>query len=132
MNNKLLNIFLWVAQIILSAMFFMAGYAKVSTTVEVATQQMPWADEIPELLFRFIGVSEMTGAVGIFLPALLRIQPKLTPIAALGLIAVMTLAALFHLSRGEYAMIGTNLFLAAIAFFVYWGRTKRIPIETRK
>lgn len=132
MNNKLLNIFLWVAQIILTAMFFVAGYAKVSTTVEVATQQMPWADEIPEWLFRFIGISEMTGALGIFLPAVLRIQPKLTPLAALGLIAVMTLAALFHLSRGEYAMIGTNFFLAGIAYFVYWGRTKRIPIETPK
>ena len=112
-------------------MFFVAGYAKVSTTVEVAAHQMPWADEIPEWLSRFIGISEMTGALGVFLPAVLRIQPKLIPLAAMGLIAVMTLAALFHLSRGEYAMIGNNVFPAGIAYLVCWGRTKKVQIKSR-
>ncbi|MEQ9217798.1 MAG: DoxX family protein [Cyclobacteriaceae bacterium] len=131
MNEKVLNVLLWIAQLLLTGMFFMAGYMKVSTSIDVAIQQMPWAADIPELLFRFIGFAEIAGAIGIFLPALLRIQPKLTPLAAMGLIAVMFLAAMFHVSRGEYAMLGTNVFLALIAFFVYWGRTRKLPIKAR-
>ncbi len=131
MNEKVLNVLLWIAQILLTGMFFMAGYMKVSTSIEVAIQQMPWAGDIPAFLFRFIGFAEIAGAVGIFLPALLRIQPKLTPLAAMGLITVMMFAALFHISRGEYAMLGTNAFLAVIAFFVYWGRTKKVIIKAR-
>lgn len=69
---------------------------------------MPWADEIPEWLFLFIGVSEIAGALGVFLPAVMRIQPKLTPVAALGLIIVMTLATLFHVSQDEYTLIGAD------------------------
>jgi len=131
MNDKALNIFLWIAQVILAGMFFMAGYAKISTSVEVAAQQMPWATDIPEMLFRFIGISEMAGALGLVLPALLRIQPRLTPLTVMGLTAIMFFAAMFHISRGEYAMLGTNVFLALIAFFVYWGRTRKFPIKPR-
>jgi len=52
-------------------------------------------------LVRFIGVSELAGALGLILPAATRIRPGLTPLAALGLSTIMALAMLFHLVRGE-------------------------------
>ena len=65
------------------------------------------------------------------LPAATRIAPKLTPIAALGLVTVMVLAAGHHLMHGEAAAIGPNLVLALLAGFVAWGRLSAAPIAPR-
>ena len=80
---------------------------------------------------RFIGAAELAGALGLLLPSLTRIQPRLTVLAALGLIVVMVLASAFHLSRGEGAMLPMNLALAAVAAFIAWGRSKAAPIAPR-
>ena len=94
-------------------------------------QGLPWAAQVPEALVRFIGVAEVLGAVGLILPSLLRIQPKLTPIAAVGLALVMLFAVVFHISRGETPMIGMNFILIAIAAFIAWGRFKKAPIAPK-
>jgi len=64
-------------------------------------------------------------------PALTRIRPKLTPIAAVGLVTVQVLAMAFHTSRGEFKALPFNLTLAAMAAFVAWGRFKKAPIAPR-
>jgi hypothetical protein len=61
----------------------------------------------------------------------LRIRPVLTPAAASGLAVVMTFAAVFHLTRGEFGAIGFNLVLALLASLVSWGRFKIAPVATR-
>ena len=40
---------------------------------------------VPQDLFIFIGVCEFLGAVGLILPAVAGVKPKLTPFAAFGL-----------------------------------------------
>ena len=72
----------------------------------------------------------MLGAVGVVLPALTRVQPKLTPLAAAGLVVVMVLAMANHIMAGEF-MIVPNLVLGGLAAFVAWGRFKRAPIAPR-
>lgn len=79
-----------------------------------------------------IGVSEVLGGIGLILPALLRVLPRLTIVAALSLATVMLLAMLLHVVRGEYAVIGANLMLGAAAIFIVWGRTRRAPIAPRR
>ena len=44
---------------------------------------------------------------------------------------VMILATIFHISRGEYQNLVTNLVLAALAAFVAYGRWKLVPLTDR-
>lgn len=125
---QVLNISLWIAQILLGLMFLMAGFMKSTTPIDQLAVDVPWAKDIPEWLVRFIGISEFLGAVGLLLPSILRIKPKLTPIAAVGLVTVMVLAIIFHISRSEFPAIGFNLGLGAIAAFIAWGRFAKVPI----
>ncbi len=128
---KILNISLWTLQVLLGAMFGMAGLGKATRPIAELAPQLPWAADIPEGLVRFIGVSELAGAVGLLLPALTRISPSLTPLAAAGLTTIMAFAAVFHATRGEVAGIVVNVVLGGIAAFIAWGRYKKVPIAPR-
>jgi uncharacterized membrane protein YphA (DoxX/SURF4 family) len=128
--TRALNVALWLGQVVLAAMFAMAGAMKAFTPLSELASQMPLATDAPALL-RFIGISELAGSIGVILPALTRIKPWLTPLAAFGLFVIMVLASLFHLVRGEIGAIGVTAMLGAIAAFVAWGRAKRAPITAR-
>jgi hypothetical protein len=41
-------------------------------------------------------------------------------------------AAIFHLTRGEVAMLPLNLVLLTMSLFVFWGRRKGVPIASRR
>lgn len=129
--SKGLHIGLWVAQGLLASAFLMAGGNKVSAPMEQLQAQMPWVQGSLGGAARFIGVMELLGALGLILPAATRILPKLTPLAAAGLLTVMSLASVLHLSRGEYPMIVANLMLGSLAAFIAWGRFKKAPIAAR-
>ena len=126
-----LHVTLWVAQVLLAAMFVMSGLMKLSQPIDALEASLPWVTSVPAMLVRFIGLAEFAGALGLLLPSLTRIQPRLTALAALGLAVVMLLAAGFHATRGETAMIPMNAVLALVALFVAWGRGKAAPIAPR-
>jgi DoxX-like protein len=96
---------LWVAQVPLALAFGTAGVMKTfMPVVALVANGINYAAELPLWLLRFIGVAELSGAVGVVLPALTRIKPRLTPIAALGFVTIQVLAIGFHALRGELAM----------------------------
>lgn len=130
-NNKILNIALWVAQVLLAAMFLMAGIMKATQPIEELSQSMTWVNDFSAGMVRFIGISELLGGIGLLLPALLRIKPIFTPLAALGLFIIMVLAFIYHISNAEYQALGINLILGAIAVFIAWGRYKKAPIQPK-
>jgi uncharacterized membrane protein YphA (DoxX/SURF4 family) len=130
-KNKVLNIVLWIAQGVLAAMFLMSGFMKVAQPIAELSKMLPWASEMPAGLVRFIGFSELAGGIGLLLPSILRFKPKLTAWAAVGLIAVMAFATIFHISRGETGVIGMNIVLMLIAIFIAWGRFKKVPIAEK-
>ncbi len=127
-KSKTWNIILWVAQGLMAAMFLMAGFMKLTQPISELAVSLPWVTESPEMLIRFIGLSELLGGLGLLLPTALRIKPKLTNAAAIGLIIVMVLALGFHLSRGEYEAAPVNLVLIGILGLIAWGRNKKAPI----
>ncbi len=129
--SKAFNISLWIGQVILSVMFLMAGVMKSFQPMEQLAEMIPWTQDMSMLMVRFIGISEFLGGLGLLLPALLKIKPALTQMAAAGLGLVMVLASFFHLFKGEFAAIGTNVAILAIALFVAWGRHFKAPIQTR-
>jgi hypothetical protein len=127
-----MHIALWVVQALLAAAFGMAGSMKLFTPIADLAANLPWAADMPEGLVRFIGASEFAAAFGLVLPAAARVKPWLTPLAAVGLVVVMVLAAGFHLMRGEAEALPINLAIGALAAFVAWGRTARAPIMERR
>ncbi|MEZ4301324.1 MAG: DoxX family protein [Polyangiaceae bacterium] len=129
--SRALHISLWVAQILLALVFGMAGAMKTFTPLADLAKSMPLAAIAPAALVRFIGISELAGALGLILPAATRIKPWLTPLAAGALFVVMVLAIGFHASRGEMQALPVNVVLGALAAFVAWGRFKRAPVEPR-
>ncbi|MFT3712139.1 MAG: DoxX family protein [Archangium sp.] len=129
--SKGLNIALWIVQVLLALAFGMAGLMKSTAPIEELAKQMVWPGAVPPALVRFIGVSELLGGIGLLLPSLTRIQPKLTALAAAGLVVVMILAAGFHVSRGEYGGLVPNFVMGGLAAFVAWGRFKKAPITPR-
>jgi len=106
-----LTIARWIARVLLCLFFLMAGIVHGLLPVDQVVKSAPWAADLPVALLRFIGACELAGAVGLMLP-------RLTRLAALGLMTIMLLAAIFHVSRGEPRMIPVNLSIAAVAGFV--------------
>jgi len=120
--SKALNVSLWVVQVLLALMFGLVGVIKL-------TAEPP--PDMPVSLFRFIGVAEVAGALGMLLPGLLRIKTWLTPLAAVGFVVIMMLAFGHHAIRSEWTSLPMNVVLGALAAFVAWGRFKRAPLPGR-
>jgi putative oxidoreductase len=129
--SKGLHISLWVGQVVLAVMFAMAGVMKLTTPIDELARKLAWAGALPAPMVRFIGLSELAGALGLVLPAALRIRPRLTPLAAAGLAAIMVFAVFFHSGRGELEALPINLFLGGLAAFVAWGRYRKAPIAPK-
>jgi len=121
-----MDIVLWILQILLAGAFLMAGNLH-AFQYEKAKAQFKWVASVPKNLVTFIGICEILGAVGLILPALTKVLPWLTPLAALGLAIIMLLAAILHATRREYQLIPGNLILLALAAVVAYGRWMIAP-----
>jgi putative oxidoreductase len=132
LTNKPLHIALWLAQILLALAFGFFGFTKATGDLAMLSQMMTWIPSVPAAFIRFIGIAEILGAIGMILPALTRIKPMLTPLAAIGFATIQVLAIILHAVREETAFtIGLNLPLLALALFVMWGRGRKLPIVPR-
>jgi hypothetical protein len=76
---------LWIMQGVLCGLFLFAGGFKLMLPLAVLSKFSP----LPPLFFKFIGLCEVAGGLGLILPGILRIQQGLTTLAAVGLAGVM-------------------------------------------
>lgn len=130
-SSPVLNVSLWIAQGLMAAAFLMAGATKTLQPPDaLVAAGMGFAAYTPVAVIKFIGISEVLGAIGLILPSALRIQPILTPIAAAALLVVMVLAAGMHAVNGEPG-IPVNVVLGAILGFIAWGRAVGAPLSAR-
>ena len=111
---------LWVVQGLLALLFLFAGGMKLVVPLEAL--QGPVA--LPGLFLRCIGVAEVLGALGLILPGLLRIRPGLTPLAAAGLVIIMTGATVVTVAGGQLAPALLSVVVGLLAAFVSWGRRR--------
>ena len=123
-----MNILLWMVQALLSLLFMFAGVMKF--LMPVADMQKGSPIVFPGWFFHFIGACEILGAIGLILPALLRIKPGLTPLAATGL-CIITLGATIVTAMGSIPMAATPLVACLLAFFVAFGRWRLRPISAK-
>jgi len=123
-----MNIALWIVQILLALLFLFAGGTKLLLPIETLTAMGPPNQVIlPGLLLRFIGVCEVLGALGLVLPGLLHIRPKLTPLAAAGLLILMIGAVIITIMGPGVGAAVPPLVVGLLCAFVAYGRTKLRP-----
>jgi uncharacterized membrane protein len=117
-----MNVFLWILQAVLTALFALAGAMKSTQPKEKLADKLPWVEDFSPGTVRLIGVVELLGAIGLILPAATGIATVLTPLAATGLALLMLLAGLTHVRRKEPAGIAFTAVLLVLAAVVAWGR----------
>jgi hypothetical protein len=77
----------------------------------------------------FIGVCEVAGALGLILPGLLRIRQSLTPLAAVGLVTIMSGATVVTLEGGVVAPAIVPLVVGLLLASVVYGRRQWAPLS---
>src|SRR5262249_2602468 len=80
------RIALWIVQGLLAALFLFAGGFKLA----MPAPELSRLAHLPAGFLKFIGTCEVLGALGLVLPGLFRVRPGLTPLAAAGLVIIMT------------------------------------------
>ncbi len=119
-----MNFALWISQGLLAATYLMVGSLKVFQPTKVRENpRMTWAHGRPDKYIRFVGTTEVLGALGLILPLVTGILPWLTVLAGIGLTLVQLLAVFTeHLPKREYNVIPLNIVLLALSVFVVFGR----------
>jgi putative oxidoreductase len=127
--SRALNIALWVLQVLLAAAYLAHGWLMVSPPAELLALMN---EQLGEGFRLFIGVAELLAAAGLILPGITRILPKLTALAAAGLMIVMSSATMLHLYKGENESAVSAAILFVLVTFVAYARWKVQPIAARK
>jgi hypothetical protein len=82
---------------------------------------------LPLAFLRFIGVAEVLGELGVILPGLFRIHVGLTPLAAAGLVIIMTGATVITAMSGPGAPALVPLIVGLLSGSVAVGRWRLAP-----
>lgn len=124
-----MSIILWILQVLIALLFIFAGVMKFVMSVEEMNAQAPVV--LPGLFLRFLGICEVLGGFGLILPSLLRIQPQLTSLAAVGL-AIITAGATVITLMGPMKLTAAFPFIVCLlCLFVAYGRWRVKPISPK-
>ncbi len=108
---------LWIIQGVLAALFLFAGGFKLALPLAALAKVSP----LPAPFLKFIGLCEVTGAIGLILPGVLRIRTGLTPLAAAGLVIIMTGATTVTVAVQGVAAAALPLIVGILAATVAYG-----------
>lgn len=125
-----MNTALWILQVLFGLYFTGVGVSHFIVPPGLPAP-MAWMYDLSPTLHMVSGALEILGGLGLILPSLTKIQPRLTPLAGVGLVLVMVGAMIWHLQRGEPFNMIQNGILAIILGFIAYGRWKLVPIKPR-
>ena len=111
LKGVVMNVAVWVLQVLLALAFLLAGVTKVSQPRQKLAASMGWVEDFSDPV-----------------PAATGVATVLVPLAAVGLAVLMVGAAATHRRRGELPMIGINAVLLALAVVVAWARFGPYPL----
>ncbi len=120
-----MNRALWIAQWLLAFLFLFAGIAKLAAPIQPMAAQVG----LPAGLLVFVSVMEILGGLGLILPALLHIWPRLVAVAAGGLVLIMIGATTLTLRAQGVLMAIFPLVTGLVAAFVAYGRGRLMPLK---
>ena len=123
-----MNIALWILQVLLAAAFLAHGVLLLVPPPDIAALML---EQLPRGFWLFLGVAEVAAAIGITLPGITRIMPRLVPAAAVGIVIVMISATIWHLMRAEWSSSVITFVLLLMAAYVAYMRWSVVPIQPR-
>ena len=124
-----MNIALWMAPGMLTAVFLVTGGMKLLRSKEqLFSGGQGWVEDYSAGTIRLLGVAEVAGAAALVLPAISGVAVGLVPIAATCLALDMAGAVATHVRRKERAVAIVPLCLLVLAVFVAWGRFGPYPL----
>lgn len=113
-----MNTTLWILQGLMAFVFMFSGINKAYfDEATLVRKGQTGVEGLSKGLIKFIGWSEILGALGLILPLSLNVFPILTPIAAIIMGAIMIPAAVIHNKRKEYK----NVILNVVIFLICMG-----------
>jgi len=123
-TTKRASALLWTVQAVLAALFLYAGGFKLALPLAALAKLSP----LPAPFLKFVGVCEVTGAIGLVLPGLLKIRTGLTPLAAAGLVVIMVGATVVTVATQGVAPAVLPFVVGILAATVAYGRWQRAPL----
>lgn len=126
-----MNLTLWILAAVVAVAYGAAG-----TSLLVMPKQryraiglsQHWVDDFGAGHLKFIGSVKILCSLGLILPAALRIVPTLTPLAACGLVLLMSGAATTRFRRSEWSLLVVDLLYLSVIAFLAWGRFDLHPL----
>jgi uncharacterized membrane protein YphA (DoxX/SURF4 family) len=110
---------LFTLQIILASIFLYSGMNKSLLDEKTLVKRgQTGVEGLSKRLIKFIGISEILGAIGILCPTLLNIFQFIVPFAAICLGIIMVLAARIHFKRNEKSVVFLNLMILLASSFI--------------
>jgi uncharacterized membrane protein YphA (DoxX/SURF4 family) len=128
-SSSLLSFGLWLLQAFLAAVFLAHGWLFLAPPPDLLAIMN---DQLTPAFRLFLGVAEVLAAIGLILPSVTRVLPRLTVWAAVGLMVVMVSATVLHTLRGETSSAFTTMVLLVLATLVAYGRSHIRPIVSRR
>jgi hypothetical protein len=120
------NRLLWVLQVLL-ALFF--GLGSGAPKLFLPAEALPMPLPLSQGFLWFVGTCEVLGALGLILPGLTHVQPRLTILAATCLALLTVCAATYQLMGGQPANAFFALGIGALAAVVAYGRARLAPLS---
>jgi uncharacterized membrane protein YphA (DoxX/SURF4 family) len=118
MSPKIRTGLTWTLRIVLALLFTLAALPKMAGAESWITRFEDWG--YPVWFMYVTGALELAGAGGLLIP-------KISRLAALGLIAVMMGAVLTHAVAGERPRVPINLGYAVALVSVWWLQRPETP-----
>jgi uncharacterized membrane protein YphA (DoxX/SURF4 family) len=122
-----MNTLIWIAQSLLAVLFIVHGIAMFNPPAAVqdsVVKKMGFS--LPFL--KIIGTLEVIGGIGLILPSWTRVMPLLSPLAALGLVVIMSGAVVSHARQAEGKQTVATSIVTLLVIFVAIGRFWLAPI----
>jgi len=119
------NLTLWILAGGLAVAYTAGGLGMVLLPKErfrAAGPSQHWVDDFTGGHVKAIGAIKLVGCLGLVLPAALDVAPVLTPLAACGLMLLMSGAATTRFRRSEWRFLVGDLFLLGLFAFLAWER----------
>jgi hypothetical protein len=88
-----------------------------------------YADDFSEGFIKGIGALKLIAVAGLILPGLTGIAPVLVPLAALGLVLLMTGAATVRIVRQEWRYLAGDIVFLLLLGFLAYGRFALEPLQ---
>jgi uncharacterized membrane protein YphA (DoxX/SURF4 family) len=124
---RTMNVLLWVLQILAAFLYGASGVMKVFMFDKVS-QDVPSFGALPREAWLALGILELLCTVGLIIPAVLHLQPRLTILAA-AVLAIESLVFVWvHVQYREITPMIFSGVLGILMAFIAYGRMVLKPL----